>query len=462
MKKSRLFIWIIVTAIVTAGITYSIVKPKEVSIAGNGDPFQKLRSTYDILQKGYYKDIDTDKLVEGAIKGMVESLEDPYSVYMDVEQAKSFSENISSSFEGIGAEIQESNGTILIVSPIKGSPAEEVGLKPKDVILKVDKESIEGLSVNEAVMKIRGEKGTKVNLVVRREGVGELNFTITRDTIPLETVYSEVVEDNIGKIQITKFSETTGEELAKSLTDLQEKKVEGLIIDLRQNPGGLMDQALAMSELFVAKGENILQVEYNNGSKEVYKSENEAAIDLPITVLIDGGTASAGEIMAAALHQSAGIPLVGEKTFGKGTVQSAESFKDTSSVKYTTAKWLTPDGTWIHEKGIEPQIKAELPDYANLPFINPEIVLKKGDSKTEVNAAQQMLKALGYEEVSVEGYFDDSTEKAVKDFQKQHKLTMDGKITGETTMKIMELIQSKLQENDTQLEKAISVLKEKM
>jgi carboxyl-terminal processing protease len=254
VKKSRLLIWIIVTAIVTAGITYSIVKPKEVSIAGNGDPFQKLRSTYDILQKGYYKDIDTDKLVEGAIKGMVESLEDPYSVYMDVEQAKSFGENISSSFEGIGAEIQESNGSILIVSPIKGSPAEEAGLKPKDVILKVDKESIEGLSVNEAVMKIRGEKGTKVNLVVRREGVGELNLTITRDTIPLETVYSEVLEDNIGKIQITKFSESTGEELAKALTDLQEKKVEGLIIDLRQNPGGLMDQALACQNYLWQKG----------------------------------------------------------------------------------------------------------------------------------------------------------------------------------------------------------------
>jgi carboxyl-terminal processing protease len=462
VKNSRLIVWIIVTAIVTAGITYNVVQPKESSLAGDRDPFQKLRSTYNILQEGYYKDVDTDKLVEGAIKGMVESLEDPYSVYMDVEEAKSFSENISSSFQGIGAEIQESNGNIMIVSPIKGSPAEEVGLKPKDVILKVDDKSVEGLSVNEAVMIIRGEKGSKVNLVVKRAGVGELTFKITRDTIPLETVYSEVIEDNIGKIQITKFSESTGEELAKALTDLQNKKVNGLIIDLRQNPGGLMDQALAMSDLFLPKGKNILQVENKDGSKEVYKSENEAAIDLPITVIVDGGTASAGEIMAAALNQSAGIPLVGEKTFGKGTIQTAKSFKDTSSVKYTTAKWLTPDGTWIHEKGIEPDIKAVLPAYANLPFINPETVFQEGDSSAEVNAAKEMLKALDYKGISEESYFDASTVKAVKEFQKKNNLTVDGKITGETTIKIMELIQKKLKENDTQLEKAISVLKEKM
>ncbi|MFD2214393.1 S41 family peptidase [Metabacillus endolithicus] len=462
MKNSKLLISVIVTAIITAGITYNVVQPRESVSSNPDDPFSKLRSTYDILQSNYYKDVDTTKLVEGAIKGMVDSLEDPYSVYMDVEEAKSFSENISSSFEGIGAEIQESNGSIMIVSPIKGSPAEEVGLKPKDVILKVNDESVEGLSVNEAVLKIRGEKGTKVNLLVQRAGVGELTFTITRDTIPLETVYYEVIEDNIGKIQITKFSETTGEELSNALKELQSKNVKGLVLDLRQNPGGLMDQALLMSDLFVDKGEIILQVEDRTGAKEVYKAENNKVVNLPVTVIIDGGTASAGEIMAAALHQSAGIPLVGEKTFGKGTVQTAKAFDDTSSVKYTTAKWLTPDGSWIHEKGIEPTVKVELPAYANLPYINPDNVLKVGDSTPEVNAAQQMLKALGYTDISEKGYFDENTEKVVKQFQEDQGLTVDGKITKDTTIKIIELIQNKIKDNDTQLEKAISVLKEQL
>lgn len=463
MKNSKLLISIIVTAIITAGITYNVVKPSQSMLsAEEDDPFGKLKTTYGILQSNYYKEVDSDKLVEGAIKGMVESLEDPYSVYMDVEEANSFNENISSSFEGIGAEVQESNGNIMIVSPIKGSPAEEVGLKPKDIILKVDDKSVEGLSVNEAVMKIRGEKGSKVNLLVQRAGVGELTFTITRDTIPLETVYSEVIEDNIGKIQITKFSETTGKELASALEELENKNVKGLILDLRQNPGGLMDQALLMSDLFVSKGKPIMQVEDRSGAKEIYKAENDQDVDLPITVLIDGGTASAGEIMAAALNQSAEIPLVGEKTFGKGTVQTANAFKDNSSVKYTTAKWLTPDGNWIHEKGIEPTVKAELPDYANLPYINPESELKVGTSNAEVNAAQEMLKALGYDEVSEKGYFDKTTENIVRQFQKDHNLTVNGVITKDTTIKLMELIQKKIQDNDTQLEKAISVLKGKM
>ncbi|WP_235991764.1 S41 family peptidase [Metabacillus schmidteae] len=463
MKNSKLLISVLVTAVITAGITYNVVKPGESMLsAQENDPFGKLKSTYGILQSNYYKEVDTDKLVEGAIKGMVESLEDPYSVYMDVEEAKSFNENISSSFEGIGAEIQESNGNIMIVSPIKGSPAEGVGLKPKDIILKVDDKSVEGLSVNEAVMKIRGEKGTKVELQIQRAGVGELSFTITRDTIPLETVYSEVIEDNIGKIQITKFSETTGKELASALEELENKNVKGLILDLRQNPGGLMDQALLMSDLFVSKGKAIMQVEDRSGAKEIFKAENDQDVDLPITVLIDGGTASAGEIMAAALNQSAGIPLVGEKTFGKGTVQTANAFDDNSSVKYTTAKWLTPDGTWIHEKGIEPTVEAKLPDYANLPYINPENELKVGVSNTEVNAAQKMLEALGYNEVSEKGYFDKATENIVKQFQKDHNLEVNGVITKDTTIKIMELLQKKIQNNDTQVEKAISVLKEKM
>lgn len=459
MKNSKLLISILVTAIITAGITYNVVSPKEVNLLNEEDPFSKLKSTYNLLQKNYYQDVETEKLVEGAIKGMVESLEDPYSVYMDIEEAKSFSENISSSFEGIGAEIQENDGSIIIVSPIKGSPAEEAGLKPKDVIQKVDDKSVEGFSVTEAVMLIRGEKGSTVNLVVERPGVGNLNFTITRDTIPIETVYSEVIEDQIGKIQITKFSESTSEEFAKALSDLQEQNVKGLIIDLRQNPGGLMDKAIAMSDIFVPKGENILQVEYNNKTKDVYKAENDAMIDLPTTVLIDGGTASAGEIMAAALNQSADIPLVGEKTFGKGTVQSAKGFEDNSSVKYTTAKWLTPDGTWIHDKGIEPTVKAALPDYANLPYINPDNVLKQGDSTPEVNAAQQMLKALGYDGVSLNGYFDENTTKIVKQFQQDQALEVDGEISEGTTIKLIELLQSKIKENDTQLDKAIETLK---
>lgn len=223
IKKRNFFIAIVLTVIITCGFTLTLLNFTSASEKEN-DSFEKLYSAYDTLKQEYYKKIDDEKLVEGAVKGMVESLDDPYTSYMDLKESEGFEENISSSFEGIGAEVTETNGYIMIVSPIKGSPAEKAGLKPRDKILKVDNKSVEGMSVNEAVSLIRGEKGTKVSLEIERDGVGTLTFTITRDTIPIETVYSEVVENKIGKIQITKFSENTGKELADALTELKEKK----------------------------------------------------------------------------------------------------------------------------------------------------------------------------------------------------------------------------------------------
>ncbi|MEK3808589.1 S41 family peptidase [Bacillus sp. FSL H8-0547] len=463
-NKLKFLFAILLTAVISAGITFAVVQ-KGTGVSGaertGGDPFEKLYSTYDTLQGEFYQNTNEEKLVDGAIKGMLQSLGDPYSAYMDQEEAKGFNENISSSFEGIGAEVQESDGKIMIVSPIKGSPAEKAGLKPKDKILKVDDKSVEGMTVNEAVMLIRGEKGSKVQLVIERDGVGQLDFNLTRDTIPLETVYTEV-EDGIGKVQITKFSETTGKELADALNELNDQNVKGLVLDLRQNPGGLLDQAIAMSDIFVPKGKTIMQIENKDGTKEVQKSQNDSAVNVPVVVVVDNGTASAAEIMAGALNQSAGIPIVGEKTFGKGTIQTAKSFEDGSSIKYTIAKWLTPDGSWIHEKGIEPQHKAALPAYANLPYLNPEKELKQGDSSAEVKAAQQMLQALGYEDIKTEGFFEETTKKAVTRFQTENNLSQTGTIKGETTIKMLELLQAKLKENDTQMSKALEVLNEQM
>jgi carboxyl-terminal processing protease len=217
-----------------------------------------------------------------------------------------------------------------------------------------------------------------------------------------------------------------------------------------------------MSDIFVPKGKTIMQIENKDGTKEVQKSQNDSAVNVPVVVVVDNGTASAAEIMAGALHQSAGIPIVGEKTFGKGTIQTAKSFEDGSSIKYTIAKWLTPDGSWIHKKGIEPQHKASLPAYANLPYLNPEKELKQGDSSAEVKAAQQMLQALGYEDIKTEGFFEETTKKAVTRFQTENNLSQTGTIKGETTIKMLELLQAKLKENDTQMSKALEVLNEQM
>jgi len=427
------------------------------------EEFTKLYDAFDKIKDNYYEDVDESVLINGAINGMIDALGDPYSDFMDEEEAKSFHESISSSFEGIGAEIQEQDGYIMIVSPIKGSPAEKAGLKPNDKIIAVDGKSIQGMSSSEAVLLIRGEKGTKVELTIQRPGVDEpLKFVIIRDTIPLETVYSEMLEDGIAKIQITSFSEHTTEELKQHIDDLKKQGLKGIILDIRQNPGGLLPQAVSITSMFVPDGEVIFQVEYKDGTKQRYISEQEEALDLPVVFLIDGGSASASEILAGAVKEKAGIPLVGEKTFGKGTVQSAEDLDDGSNLKITTAKWLTPNGNWIHKKGIEPDYEVAPSKYANLPFINPDQELKESVLSDSVKAAEQMLDLLGYEPGKIDGLFDESTKNAVLAFQKAKKIEQTGTIKGETTLKLMEDVRTWLEKNDPQVKKALEVLKEQM
>lgn len=423
--------------------------------------FEKFNKAYEQIKSDYYQKTDDSKLVDGAIKGMISSLDDPYSSYMDPQEGKSFEETISASFEGIGAQVEEKDGSILIVSPIKGSPAEKAGVKPNDQILKVNGKSVKGLNVNEAVALIRGKKGTNVKLVLHRAGVGDLNLSIKRDTIPVETVYSEMKKGDIGEIQITSFSESTAKELNSAIDSLEKQGAKGYILDLRGNPGGLMDEAIKMSNMFIDKGKNIMQVEYKDGTKEVMKATKERKVTKPTVVLVNDGTASAAEIMSAALHESSGIPLIGEKTFGKGTVQTAKDYSDGSTVKLTIAKWLTADGEWIHKKGIKPQYQVKLPEYANLPYLDAKKTYKYGDSGTTVTNAQKMLKALGYS-VKVNGTYDKAFEQAVKQFQAKEKLKQTGIITGDTTAKLMTDLQKQLADNDTQMKKAVETLNKNM
>lgn len=457
-----IFALVFITAAVTT-LTLAFGDEKAVDVGAPArSEFSKLYEAYDKIQSTYYEDVNQETLVNGAINGMIDSLEDPYSDYMTKKEASQFHEDVSSSFQGIGAEIQEKDGYIMIVSPIKGSPAEKAGLKPNDMILSVDGKSIQGMSASEAVLLIRGEKGSKVALEVQKAGTEKpQKMTIVRDDIPIETVYAEMDKNKIAHIQVTSFSEHTAEEFQKAIADMQKKGMKGMVLDLRQNPGGLLDQAITMADMFVPEGKNIVQVE-SGGEKEAFKAEGGEKLSLPMTVLIDSGSASASEILAAALNESADIPLVGEKSFGKGTVQSAEDFTDKSNLKLTTAKWLTPNGTWIHKKGITPDAAVALPEYANLTYINPESKLKLEMLSEEVKTAEKMLSALGYDPGKADGYFDETTEEAVKEFQKAAKLEETGVLTGASTTKLMENLRLKLEQNDTQLNRAIQSVQAKI
>ncbi|WP_066061446.1 S41 family peptidase [Neobacillus soli] len=466
LKKFHFIMLLFLVVFLSAGITtfaLAFGKGKVVQVNTERPEFNKLYEAFDTLKNKYYKEPNQKKLINGAINGMVEALDDPYSDYMSNEEATSFHSSISSSFEGIGAEIQEKDGHIVIVSPIKGSPAEKAGLKPNDMIMSVDGKSLQGMNSTQAVTLIRGKKGTKVELSIQRPGMdAPMTVPIVRDEIPIETVYGEMVGDGIAKVQITSFSNNTSKELVTTLNDLQKKGMKGLVLDLRQNPGGLLEQAVTITSMFVPKGKIIVKEEDRNGKITEIPSRNEGNPDLPLVVLIDKGSASASEILAAGVKESAGIPLVGEKSFGKGTVQTAEDFKDGSNLKYTIAKWLTPNGNWIHKKGIKPDVEVALPKYAELPIINPDKELTLSTASTEVQTAQKMLKAVGYDPGREDGFFDEKTKAAVKTFQKAQKLPANGVLKGESTMKLMDLLREKIKKSDTQLQKAMEVLKGRM
>ena len=443
------------------GKVVEVVSPQKQMVKDRKE-FEKLYNAYDEMKVNYFEDIDETAIIDGAINGMIDALGDPYSDYLNQKEAKQLNESISSSFEGIGAEIQEANGYISVVSPIKNSPAERAGLLPNDIIIAVNDESIRGMSSSEAVLLIRGEKGTTVTLSIKRgEAVEPVDVKIKRDVIPIETVYAEMLDDGIAHIHITSFSEGTYDELLVALDEMEAEGMKGLVVDVRQNPGGRLDTAIDISDLFVENGKNIFQFEGKGEKAEVITAAGGRKVEVPVALVIDDGSASASEILAGALKESAGVPLIGVKTFGKGTVQTPKDLVDGSNLKLTTAKWLTPNGNWIHKKGIEPDIKVPYPSYAMLPFLDPAVEMKNGMLSPSIKAAEEMLEAVGYEPGEVDGLYDEKTTQAVKKLQKDLTLEATGILLGDTTYGLMEKLRTKIQDEDPQLMKAKEVLLKK-
>ena len=428
------------------------------------EELSKINKTYELITDRYVKDVDQKDLLDGAIKGMIETLDDPYSVYMDPKTAEQFSQSLGSSFEGIGAEVNMDDGRVTIVSPYKDSPAEKAGLRPNDKIMTIDGESTEGLDLYDAVLKIRGEKGTVVELGVQRPGVSEImEVKVTRDEIPIETVYAETVEKNgkkIGVLQVTSFSENTAENFSKELKKLEDEGIEGLVLDVRNNPGGLLNVVSDMAEEIIPSNKPYVQIEDRQGEKQRSVSSLEQKKDYPIVGLIDRGSASAAEILAGALKEAGGYDLVGEKTFGKGTVQTTVDLGDGSNIKLTMFKWLTPDGNWIHKEGIKPTVEAEQPAYFYVNPLSAEKTLEFDQNNKQVESAQVMLKGLGFEPGRTDGYYSDKTVTAVKAFQRSNNINVSGKIDEKTAQKLQENIIDSIRnpDNDVQLETAVELL----
>jgi carboxyl-terminal processing protease len=302
--------------------------------------------------------VDQQKLFYGALQGMVSSLGDPYSSFLDPENTDEFREIVEGSFEGIGAEIGVRDERIVIIAPLKDSPAESSGARPGDVIVTIDGELTDGLTLDEAVQRLRGEKGTQVAVeVIHEDGDSLDRLDITRDTIKLTSVNSEIItKDNksIGLIEISNFTSSTADEFSAAVNELVLSSPSGYIIDLRNNPGGFLDSAIEIIGHFVGDDVALIE-EFNDGKKEEHRSAGNGELGgATVVVLVNQGSASAAEIVAGALQDYELARLIGTKTFGKGSVQNYEQLSDGSSLKLTVAKWLTPKGRSIDGNGIEP------------------------------------------------------------------------------------------------------------
>ena len=388
-KYIKLAILAVVSMIIGSVITIAIkdfdvakdnTNKTEVSYSKTKKGFDSLYETYDTIMSEYYKDVDSDKLIEGAINGMLESLDDEHTMYFDKKSKEEFDSELSGNYYGIGAQIQlTSDETIKITKVFDDSPAKKAGLKEEDVFVSVDGTSVKGKSATEVANMLKSDS-VKTSTIVVKRNYKELTFKVTKENITLFSVSSEMLDNNgknVGYLSVSIFGQKTYSQFKDALTKLEKQDMDSLIIDLRGNTGGYLSTVTNMLEEFIDKGNVIYQIQSSSGVKQ-YKTVKASEKKYKIVVLIDGGSASASEIMSAAMKEVYGATLVGQTTYGKGTVQTTKNLSNGSMIKYTIEKWLTPSGKNIDKEGIKPDYEVELGDsYKNNPTKENDAQLQK-------------------------------------------------------------------------------------
>lgn len=388
-KYIKLAILAVVSMIIGSVITIAIkdfdvakvnTNKTEVSYSKTKKGFDSLYETYDTIMSEYYKDVDSDKLIEGAINGMLESLDDEHTMYFDKKSKEEFDSELSGNYYGIGAQIQlTSDETIKITKVFDDSPAKKAGLKEEDVFVSVDGTSVKGKNATEVANMLKSDSVKTSTIVVKRNDK-ELTFKVTKENITLFSVSSEMLDNNgknVGYLSVSIFGQKTYSQFKDALTKLEKQDMDSLIIDLRGNTGGYLSTVTNMLEEFIDKGNVIYQIQSSSGVKQ-YKTVKASEKKYKIVVLIDGGSASASEIMSAAMKEVYGATLVGQTTYGKGTVQTTKNLSNGSMIKYTIEKWLTPSGKNIDKEGIKPDYEVELGDsYKNNPTKENDAQLQK-------------------------------------------------------------------------------------
>lgn len=335
---------------------------------------------YEYVVENYYSDVDKEKLLSGAINGMMSSLEDEYSTFLEQESSNTFNVRLEGSYEGIGVEIyNDYEGNIVVLSVLENSPAEEAGIQPNDILKSIDDQSLENTATTDLTNYIKQNAKESYVLNVLR-GEETLTFTLKRKQITIQSVSTKTFLKNdkkVGYLYISIFSNNTADQFKTAIESLEEENIDSLIIDVRENSGGHLTAAVDMLSILLDSSKIIYQIE-QKGDITKYYSEGNVTKDYPIVVLQNSGSASASELLSAALKESYGAKVVGETSYGKGTVQELVQLSNGDSYKFTTKKWLTPDGNWIHEKGVTPDVVVSLDEnYANNPSDETDTQLQK-------------------------------------------------------------------------------------
>lgn len=425
------------------------------------EDLEALQAVYQSIQGLYVEDVDKDQVMEGALKGMVEAIGDEHSEFLNPDQSQDMVDDMEGSFEGIGVQFMLENGVPTVITPIEGTPAAEVGVQPNDQILKADGVDLIGLDTHEIVNLIRGPKGEPVLLEIQR-GSASFEVEIQRAEIPIITVTGELAADhpNIGIISLNQFNGTSYDEWVTEIESLRDQGAEAFVFDFRFNPGGLLDQALAISNSFVQDGDVILQVEEKEGHT-VYEASDARYGDLqihePYALLINGGSASASEIVAAVVKEHTDRPLIGTTSFGKGSVQTMLDFTPYGQLKLTFAKWLTPSGQWIQSEGVSPTLEVQPHPLQEAILVDGQAGYAEGSAGDGVETITLVLSSLGYLEDS-QSHFDQGVSQALKAYQKDHDLKATGAVDEATAQALNRSARDYLKAHDLQLEAALDYL----
>ena len=405
---------------------------------------------WDLIQSKYFQPLEEEKLVRGSIEGMLRALDDPYTMYLDPDALRELLIYTTGSFSGIGVEITGGEEEVLVLRVIGESPAQRAGLLPGDRIIRVGERDVEGLAVDAVARLLRGPGSTAVDVTIRRVGEAELiTLSIIREEIERETVFSRLLDDAVGYLQITGFDQKTGKDFAAALAGLEREGLSGLILDLRDNPGGIVDEAIEVGKIIVPAGEITRVVDRNGNVRERYMSQAPLR-DYPIVVLINQYSASAAEIIAGALQDNGNATLVGTPSYGKATVQHLQYLSDGGGLRYTIAKYLTPAGHDLHENGLQPDILVELPPEYYLQYRPIPRNLARGDTGEKVLLLQEMLNYLGFP-LEKTGVFDTRTAEALSRFKQQEGLSPDASLDMTTRERLRSALSEQARISDTQL-----------